>query len=352
MKLSERFKFIVIIIILVIGSIAGGILGNWLFIYYIDKYYEIPGGYATGQGNSSVVIRSPEKNIASDSTVTQAVASADSNLVGIFKHDAVYVPNNKLGQGLILTSDGWLMTSLTLPTTATSWQNYVVVASDRKIYEIDRVVTAGEHINFVHLKKVNNLPVQDLVGSHELVPGQSVLAVEWRGMIEKGLVVNPEIAIRSSETAVMALPVSGLTGSESFLFDSTGRVLGFVHDKQSFAIETVENMFNAFLLKGNLSHPRLGVYYLNAGTLPVESGQGAVLMATEKQPAVIPGSPADKAHLQAGDIIMAVNDVTLDSRSDLATILSQYQAGDTLTLTISHNKETKRVMVKLDQPSK
>lgn len=347
MKFPERFKFVVIIIILVVGSIAGGILGNWLFIYYIDKYYELPGG----QTNLPAVIRSPEKVISSDAAITQAIAAADSNLVGIFKRGAVYLPQNKLGQALILTNDGWLMSSLTLPTTPASWQNYTVVASDRKVYEIDRVVVATDTITFIHLKKVNNLPVQDLVSSHEIVPGQSVLAVEWRGMIEKGLVVNPEITIRSSETPVVNLPVSGLAAPESFLFDTTGRVVGFVHENKSFAIDTVENMFNTFLLKGDLRQPRLGVYYLNAGTLPVESGQGAVLTAADKQPAVIPGSPADKAQLQAGDIIMAVNDITLDSRSDLAVILSEYRSGDTITLTISRNKETKRVMVKLDEPA-
>jgi membrane-associated protease RseP (regulator of RpoE activity) len=79
-----------------------------------------------------------------------------------------------------------------------------------------------------------------------------------------------------------------------------------------------------------------------AESIPVQ--QGAVIRS------VISGSPADKAGLQAGDIIRAVNQEPIDARHTLQLRLARYQAGDRVTLTIVREGESQELRVTLGSP--
>jgi S1-C subfamily serine protease len=55
---------------------------------------------------------------------------------------------------------------------------------------------------------------------------------------------------------------------------------------------------------------------------------------------VVPDSPADKAKLQRGDIILKIDDVRLDSESNtLGKIISGKKVGDKIALTIDRDGE-------------
>ena len=65
--------------------------------------------------------------------------------------------------------------------------------------------------------------------------------------------------------------------------------------------------------------------------------------------AVLDGSCADQAGLQAGDIITAVGDTTVESRSELQTAVQAYRAGDTVTFTVYRDGTSMSVQVTLDE---
>jgi S1-C subfamily serine protease len=52
---------------------------------------------------------------------------------------------------------------------------------------------------------------------------------------------------------------------------------------------------------------------------------------------VASNSPADKAGLQVGDIITAIDNTTLDETHAYINTLFQYSAGDTVTLTVNRS---------------
>jgi len=72
-------------------------------------------------------------------------------------------------------------------------------------------------------------------------------------------------------------------------------------------------------------------------------GFGALLTA------VTPGTPADKAGLRAGDIIVAVNDERVTLATDLADIVRKYKPGDEVRITYRRDGEEKTVEVTLGQ---
>ena len=60
---------------------------------------------------------------------------------------------------------------------------------------------------------------------------------------------------------------------------------------------------------------------------------------------VEPGSAAAKAGLESGDIITAIDDVTVETYAELRTAIREYSAGDSATLTVYRAGESKSVTV-------
>ena len=64
---------------------------------------------------------------------------------------------------------------------------------------------------------------------------------------------------------------------------------------------------------------------------------------------MVSDSPADKAGLQRGDVIIAVNGNKIDNHQDLVFRIRQFMAGDTVNLEIVRKAEKKNISVKLTE---
>lgn len=87
------------------------------------------------------------------------------------------------------------------------------------------------------------------------------------------------------------------------------------------------------LSTGTVQHAELGVAGMDVDpdiarlyALPVDAG--AVVAE------VRPGSPADEAGLQQGDIVVAIDDTPVRTMADLAGHIQQRRPGDRVTLTV------------------
>ena len=58
---------------------------------------------------------------------------------------------------------------------------------------------------------------------------------------------------------------------------------------------------------------------------------------------VTPGSPAEKADLQIGDILTKVNNIPVNSEKALAQLLKEYTPGDCLTLTVHRDGQERNL---------
>ena len=69
------------------------------------------------------------------------------------------------------------------------------------------------------------------------------------------------------------------------------------------------------------------------------------------EPAIFPGSAAEKAGLKEGDIILELNNEKISKDNALAKLLMKYNPGDKIVLKILRNKEEISVEVVLGERS-
>ena len=65
--------------------------------------------------------------------------------------------------------------------------------------------------------------------------------------------------------------------------------------------------------------------------------------------AIAENGAADKAGLQVGDMILAVDDTTVEGVDHLINLIGAYNAGDTVTLTVQRGTEMLTVTVTLEE---
>jgi len=98
----------------------------------------------------------------------------------------------------------------------------------------------------------------------------------------------------------------------------------------------------------------LGVYYapLSKETAYLAGNdfdRGALVFSPSGQQglAVLSGSPADKAGIKIGDIVLSVNNQEVNPDQNLAFLISQYKPGDTASLKINRGGKDMEIKVVL-----
>ena len=87
--------------------------------------------------------------------------------------------------------------------------------------------------------------------------------------------------------------------------------------------------------------PVKGSGYLGIATEPSKDGLKVTKVGDE--------SPAQKAGIRSGDLLIKLNDTALQSREDLQAILKELSAGDEVRFEIRRGSETKTYTLKLDE---
>jgi S1-C subfamily serine protease len=141
------------------------------------------------------------------------------------------------------------------------------------------------------------------------------------------------------------------------LLDANGRVLGLNDQIETnnqtaggegsssgvgFATPSnaVKQVADTIIAGHSVQHAYIGV------SLDQDSAQIAAPNAACQTP-ISPGSPAAKAGLKSGDTITRVGNVRVASTSQFIATLNTYAPGQSVTLTINRNGQTKQIAVKL-----
>lgn len=109
-------------------------------------------------------------------------------------------------------------------------------------------------------------------------------------------------------------------------------------------INTVKKFLDTILTKKKVEKAYLGVTVMTlteetAKALGLETTSGALITSVQK------GSPAEKAGLKEGDVILKVDDQDVRSHEELVSIIHTYKPGDTATLTIERKGKIMKVQV-------
>lgn len=125
-------------------------------------------------------------------------------------------------------------------------------------------------------------------------------------------------------------------------------------DTESTTFEKrITELLDALTKSGNINRAGLGIRYITINdetaaiyNLPVENG--AFIPSND---AIIKGMPAQKAGLQGGDIIIAVDNVKIDSENPLNYVIAKHSIDDSVLITYLRNGETRVTKVKLEKLS-
>ncbi len=103
---------------------------------------------------------------------------------------------------------------------------------------------------------------------------------------------------------------------------------------------------------GKIIKPMLGVRYVTinrqiAKQLDLNVDYGALILDRSGQAAVVAGSPADRAGLKAGDIILEINNERIDENHPLGGRIAEFNPGDEVTIKILRDKKEETVKLKL-----
>jgi 2-alkenal reductase len=106
--------------------------------------------------------------------------------------------------------------------------------------------------------------------------------------------------------------------------------------------------------EGRVVRPFLGVRYIpitrdfaNSENLKVT--EGAYLSGDESNPAVVADSPAAKAGLKDGDIIVKLNDKSINQNNPLSSVVSSFKVGDKVTIEVVRGEETLKLEATLEE---
>ena len=258
------------------------------------------------------------------------------------------------GSGVIITEDGYIATCAHVVNGAKSVK---VTLNDDTSYDATIVGTDTKNDIAIIKIEAKDLTPAVMGDSTTLTVGSEVIAIgnplgELRGTATAGIIsaTNRTIEVENQTMTLIQTDAAISPGnSGGGLFDATGKLIGIVNAKVSdsraeglgFAIpvNSVLDEINDLLNYGYVTgRPYLGVSTQDV-TLRSRSGIWYYTEATrcvmvEK---VVAGSAAEKAGIQAGDLIMKLEDKQITSGEVLSSVISEYQPGDTVTLTVQRD---------------
>ena len=264
------------------------------------------------------------------------------------------------GSGFIVNANGIILTNAHVVRDA---KEVTVKLTDRREY-IAKVLGADPKTDVAVLKiDAKNLPVVAIGKTSDLRVGEWVLAIGspfgfensvTAGVVSaKGRSLPDDSAVPFIQTDVAVNP--GNSGGP--LFNARGEVVGInsqIYSRSggyqgvSFAIpiDLAGKIKDQIVAHGKVEHARLGVSVQEvnqvlADSFKLDKPEGALVSTVEK------GGPADKAGLQAGDVIRKVNGQPVVSSGDLPAVIGMAAPGDKVTLDIWRQGSAKSIEAKL-----
>ncbi len=285
--------------------------------------------------------------------------------------------NQEIGGGtaFFVSSDGLLLTNKHVVEDPQA--QYTVYLNDGR--KLQATVVARDPTNDIALLKVqgSNFPYLTLSNAQPVL-GQSVIAIgnalaQFRNTVSVGVVSGLQRSIQAGglltgDTENLSRIIQtdaaineGNSGGP--LLDTQGNVIGMntavAGNAQgiAFAIPAsdLQVTLQSYLKNGRIVRPYLGLRYVpvtpdlqTQDHLSYDYGVMAIA-GQNGEPAILPGSPADKAGLRENDIILEVDGQKLEGDVLLADIISHHQPGDILTLKVAHGSQMRTVTVKVEE---
>ncbi|MEA3449677.1 MAG: S1C family serine protease [Patescibacteria group bacterium] len=389
-------KIIIILLIIALGIFSGALGSLFARIYLFESLLEVPlfGDIDFSQNplERPDVIISGARNVVvtQDTKAYDALSAVESNIVGIYKKKASsskitkldtkinldnwYDIDETLGQGFIITSDGWLVSSFS-PLEAINRrarnfastsvdkiaQNYVIINSNKKVLLVDKIIYDPiSQVSFYHIIS-ENLPVKNFINLESARSGQLVLAANLKKQAWLTTMLGHESRIKNKIKSsdfyqnlyiLEQAPPESFYGS--FLFALDNSLMAIINNQgEVLPIDNFLPCLNCLLDNNFIVRPSLGLSYVDLSNYTkiglAESKFGALITVGLGKKAIQTGSPADVYGLEIGDIILAVNNVELKDGKNLSAEINNKLPGDELSFFIERGDKNIEIEIILDE---
>jgi serine protease Do len=272
--------------------------------------------------------------------------------------DAQPMPRQGQGSGFIITADGYILTNAHVVADA----GEVTVRLDDKREFKAKVIGTDRRTDVAVVKiDATGLPTVQIGDPAKIKVGEWVAAIgspfglentvtagivsaKARSLPADGYVpfIQTDVAINPGNSGGPLFNMAGeVIGINSQIYSRTGGYMGLSF---SIPIDVAVKIKDDLVKFGKVTRGRIGVSVQGvnkdlADSFGLDKPKGALVGSVEK------GGPAEKAGLQPGDVILAVDGKVLEQSNDLPRVIGETKPGTTLGLQVWRQGATRDVRV-------
>jgi putative serine protease PepD len=335
-------------------------------------------GYVAGRESGSGSLTDPSASLGTGSSSSANLNRAPDSVAGIAAKVLQSVVNISIrvngtlegtGSGVVIRSDGYVLTNNHVVDTPSA--QVTVSFNGAESVEVPASIVGRDpdtDLAVIKVRTSKTLVPAALGQSRNLVVGDPVIAVGsplgLAGTVTTGIIsaLNRTVNVPGQSggrtplfNAIQTDAAINPGNSGGALADANGQVIGInsaiatlgaggLSSDQSgsigvgFAIpiDEARSVAEELIRTGTATHPAIGVQALTSTS---NGRTGAMVQA------VLPGAPAERAGIQAGDVITAVDGTAVHSVDELIIAIREHKIGQTVTLTYYRNgqKQTAKV---------
>jgi len=261
-----------------------------------------------------------------------------------------------VGSGFILSADGYVMTNAHVVDGA---DEVVVTLTDKREFKA-RIIGADKRTDVAVVKiEATGLPAVKLGDVGRLKVGEWVMAIGspfgLENTVTAGIVsakqrdtgdylpfIQTDVAINPGNSGGPLINMRGeVVGINSQIYSRSG---GFMGISFAIPIDEATRVSDQLRANGKVSRGRIGVQIDQvtkdvAESIGLGKPQGALVRNVEA------GAPADKAGVEAGDIIIKFDGRAIEKSSDLPRLVGNTKPGTRSTLTVFRRGASKDLLV-------
>lgn len=385
--ISQKLIFLIIIVVSLVAGMAGGVYGalNLTNRPGFQKLFNHAGVASNNQAlNQSIILNE-------DSAITEVVKKTSPAVVSIViskdvanafpffgqqdNQSGSSIQQIGAGTGFFVSADGLILTNKHV--VGDSRAQYTVITTDGKQYEAKVLVQDPSNDLAIVKVDISNAPYLGFADSGALELGQHVIAIgnslgQFQNTVTTGVVsglsrsivagdrtgreqlegvIQTDAAINPGNSGGPLLNIAGQVIGVNTAVSGEGQLLGFAIPSNDAKVA-----LDSYLRVGKIVRPFIGVRYLLlnksiAEQMHLKRDFGALLIRGDSTAdfAVVPGSPADKAGLKEGDIVLEVNGQQINEDNPLPQVLKQYKPNDKISLKVFSGDVEKTIPLTLGE---
>jgi serine protease Do len=269
-------------------------------------------------------------------------------------------PSAGEGSGFVVSADGYIITNAHVVRDAT---DITVKLTDRREYPA-KLIGLDTRTDVAVIKiEGKELPTVRIGDPSKIRPGQWVVAIgspfgmdnsvtagivsaTLRTLPDEGLpFIQTDVAVNPGNSGGPLFNLNGeVIGINSQIYSQSGGYMGL-----SFAIpiDIANDVREQLVSKGRVTRSKIGVQLQPGMTADLADSFGLDRPRGALVQKVLPGDPAEKAGILAGDVILAVDGKPVESDVSLPTMISQIKPGTSTELDVWTDKKLRKVTVRV-----